>query len=106
MGRWAQQQRRGGGPGTNDSGCIAIIDAVQIDDNKVTVSFSAPVTDGDFDPSDFHATPADATGTTVTNFTATQLDVEFDDILGTPQTLEYSGSAPGVCTPQTFPIHT
>ena len=104
MGRWAQQRRRGGGgqpPPSLAHLVDGLIDVVQ--PSMVHFTYSAPVSG--LLPGNF-AVPVDtAFGQILTTVDATHIDVLFDNDVFDGHTAEYTGSTPGVLTPDSIVLH-
>lgn len=103
MGRWAQRTIRGGGPPLPPT-AIIITRGEFLDSENLRFHFSAPVDVVNF-VADFFTVPTFALeGIDISQFSPTELDVTLNDTMPGPGTWEYSGTAPGVVSPQTGAI--
>lgn len=109
MGRWAQRQRRGGGPGTRPPPTVTIT-SIEVFDNPtgaMVVTFSADVVDTDFAGSDFFNLDIGSAADAVLGGDPNQLIVSavaWIGLINAGQQVQYTGSAPDVVTPQTVVI--
>jgi|SRR6185295_9364158 len=109
MGRWAQRQRRGGGPGSRPPPTVTITEITVFDNptGALLVTFSADVNETDFAGSDFFNQDVGSAADTVLGGDPNQLIVSaaaWIGLLNAGQAVTYSGSAPDVVTPQTVPV--
>lgn len=106
MGRWAQRRRTGGGPAALTPSTLGQLVLAERDADTVSVHavWSAPVTDTDFVGSDFETLPGNITIATITQDGANGLLLEFVAPVTLEATLSYTGSAPGIITPDSIAL--
>lgn len=101
MGRWAQRQRGGGGRG------VVLTEMAAADlatESLVDVGYTAPIDVADFSPADFQSMPSATVGFNISQINPSVLEIDFSSDVSTDTSIEYSGTAPQVLSPQTIPI--
>lgn len=96
MGRWAQRRRTGGGPSILNY----ITDAVQQTATTIILTYAYPIDATELIPVDFESSPSGAIGDTITQLTNDTIQLDLDASSAGDDEIQYSGSTPGVRTPQ------
>ncbi|MFZ1057873.1 MAG: hypothetical protein WAP47_01635 [Candidatus Rokuibacteriota bacterium] len=78
------------------------IDALDLD--LLRFNYSAPITAGDFDVTDFHSNPSGFAVDTITQDGAAGLQLLWETDVSHETNYTYDGDVPGVLTPQTVGI--
>ena len=100
MGRWAQRRVRGGGPPTAAAIEITIATHDPIDDFSF-LDYSADITGIPFNAADYTTNPSGLTGIAVNQTAPDQISVLFAMLYPADTSISYTGSEPGILTPQT-----
>lgn len=98
MGRYAQRRLAGGGPTPPATGDNFIVAASQPSADVVRVTYQTVVMATDFAASDFENAIPD-NPTTITQFSPTQIDLNFAGDVTGANPLSYIGTVPGYLTP-------
>lgn len=102
MGTWATRSRRGGGPSAA-AALIFITDAHPFAFGISLLTYSAPIDADDFNATDFFETSTNSLADSVGQATPDSLTVTWGEDFGPGSVIVYSGSVPGVLTPQAIP---
>jgi hypothetical protein len=98
MGRWAQRQRGGGGITPLNRMIEARISGLA----EITVTYLAAINAAALDVDSFITLPGTFDCTGIAAFTTRQIKLTFTDAVTAQTSLSYSGSTPGIQTPQTI----
>lgn len=102
MGRWAQRQRAGGGPPIG--GPLAeIVSANILTVNEIAVAWAVDVDPGDLTATDFTSNPSGEVADSMFPLSSTSFQVQFLLAIDTDASVTYTGSAPGLKSPDTEP---
>jgi hypothetical protein len=101
MGRWAQRRRTGAGSGQTSQVLINLVSASLSGGAVAIGTWNAPVSEPDFDPSDFVSSPSNEFGTSLSQSGANGIEVTFSGDVSTDTDFQYTGNTPGVLTPDT-----
>lgn len=101
MGRWAQRRRGGGDPKSVQGALLQIEDANITSTTEVTAEYSGEISAAGFSDGDFTSLNSNETSISVTQFSANELVIEFSGTITGDDQIEYTGTKPGVLTPQT-----
>jgi hypothetical protein len=98
MGRWAQRKRTGGGaPVLN-----YIIEATNFGGETAGAEYAYKVDANALSPAAFTSNPSGEIANTILQFDPRRIIIEFDIPQDADTTLVYSGTTPGIVTPQTI----
>lgn len=100
MGRWAQRTRGGGGINALNHITSARYGAIEI--RRLTYREAVDATQ--LDATKFASGPSGITGIGITQIDPHTIDVEMSSDIGTDTSVTYTGTTPGVQTPQTVTI--
>ena len=103
MGRWAQRRRSGGGNGQPAGAVLSIVGFTAHSSGSYKITYNGPINVAILNPVDFVSNPSGEVGATIVQLTATELEWANDATNNTDTEIVYSGSAPFVQSPQTFP---
>ena len=98
MGRWSQRKRRGGG--VNELNYITHIQDVGGD--SATFDYRFAINGPLLNAASFESNPSAAVGISIIQNTPTQIVITFNDPIAGDTSVTYSGSTPGIRTPQTI----
>jgi hypothetical protein len=101
VGHWSTYSRRGGGRSTA-AALIFITDANIIPTDTVTAQYSGNISAAAFTPNTFLSQPIGISPDSVSQLSASQLQLNFGDSIVGDTDLVYSGAVPGILTPQTI----
>jgi len=99
MGRWAQRRIRASSPPEAESE-ITIVSVTEADLFTLLVAFSAEINSADFNTTDFATFPNGVTLATISQPAADTLELDYSSSLEDETALDYTGSVPGILTPQ------
>lgn len=101
MGRWAQRTRGGGGV----TPLNLIVYVKQTGDFTQAITYQRPISRAALNPTAFQSQPTGELSTGLVQDSPRQVTATFDVETIGDVTLTYTGTTPGVLTPQTVPIH-
>lgn len=105
MGRWSQRRHAGGGPPLPMSGPLAeMIEATGGGPGKLNLTYDTDVDGPSFIAGDFVTAPLGLIATSIDVIGPVNIHLHFVGSPGDELSLTYSGSVPGVLTPQTIAI--
>jgi hypothetical protein len=100
MGRWAQRTRGGGGINALNQITFVVQSAIA----KEEISYEHAVDASQLVAAEFTSNPSGETGVSMIQSSPTVIEVTFTSDVGGDTELVYTGSTPGIQTPQTVPI--
>lgn len=100
MGRWAQRRRGGGGPNPLNQIISASIQGPVL----IEAVYAAPVDGAGFDVAVFESDPSAEQSSSYSIGPSTTLQIFFDFSVIGDTSLTYSGTTPGILSPQTVPL--
>ena len=104
MGRWSQRRHCGGGPQLPPLTPITITDVAAPTALELDVTFSSDVNSADFVNGDWLTVPGSKVPIAMTQIDTNQIELTFPTTIAAQTSLTYSGTAPGVISPQTIEI--
>lgn len=98
MGRWSQRRLAGGGITPLNH----IIDANNLGGFNATAEYQSNVNAAVFNGDEFLSQPSGTVSNLVVQTSTRTVTITFDDPMGADTSLAYSGTVPGILTPQTI----